>query len=273
MSVVSWAMAAIGLFLVLYAVAFLFRPAGDKQGARRDSLGCGFVLLAGGVWSVVLAQYMGDRATGTRLGFGLALILPTLAAILRPGRRGIVMPIVLLVIAVLLGASSAPRLAARLKPSGSGATARDLEKAVLELDSRIRTLEGYRKQLVADSKRTTDAIRALGHKDFDAISGDEQGMALLEELGEIDAMQSDTDARLDQMRRDLVHMQTAVRRIRRLARAESVTGTPVSKSEMERILTEAARASETEAARTVEKHLERERLKELFEQGFGGGAP
>ena len=80
----------IPLVLILLAgVVFLLRPAPEGR-KRRESLGCGFVLVAGLVWSFVLTRYLGERSAGFRLGFGLAFVLPALVAILRPGRRPIV---------------------------------------------------------------------------------------------------------------------------------------------------------------------------------------
>ena len=103
MSTFGWIMLALGLFLVLYTVAFLVRPKGSTG---RDGLGCGFVLLAGLVWSIALAQYVGSRGAGLRLGFGAALILPALVALFKAGRARIV-PAALCFIAGILVASSA----------------------------------------------------------------------------------------------------------------------------------------------------------------------
>jgi hypothetical protein len=223
-------------------------------------------MLAGAVWSIALSGYLADPSAGTRLGFGLALVLPSLAAILRPGRRGVVAPLALLVVAVLVGASAVPTLLERARPSAPTATAQELEEAVLKLDGHIRSAEGHRARLQSDRERTSEAVRALGHESFEQISRDRQGMALLEELAEIDRMVADTDARLAQYRERLSDLQTAVRRLKRLASAESAGGAPASRAEIERILSEASGTVEPEGAKTVEKHIERERLRRLFEE-------
>lgn len=259
------AMMLVGLFLVLYTVVFLLR-APDGSGKRRDSLGCGFVLLAGLVWSVALSQYLGDRSAGFRLGFAFAFVLPTLVAILRPGRRGIVGPAILLVCAVLLGATALPGLRARIRPSKGAATLQNLEATTEELRSKTAAAERYLEQLKTDRTRLAAEVRKSRHKDFDSIAADEQGMLLLKELAEVEGLIVSSETRLARYRADSGRMEAALRRIRRLAAARNVTGEYPDRAEVERILEEAFRPDSGGTPVTVEAHVEREELRALFER-------
>lgn len=269
MSAFAWAMLALGLFLVLYTVAFLLRPASDGR-ARRDSLGCGFVLLAGIVWSVALTNYLGERNAGMRMGFGCALILPALVALFKPGaRRRIVPAAVLFIVAILLASSALPKLRARMRPTAKAADIGELRLIGQDLQVRIGKAQTYVASLERDEIEVRRKLSAKAYADFEAAADDPEGMRLLRELAEIKRLRGITEARLAQDRLSRERIESATRRAERLAQAETIAGDAVSDSEIAAILREASQAAEPSGPATVETHLERGQLAELFNKEFG----
>jgi len=266
MSTFEWMLVIVGGFLVLSAVGTLFRT--GKGGERKkESIGCGFVVVAAIFWGVALARYLGDWSAGLRLGIALALLLPVLTTLIG-GRGGrMVASIVLLTIAVLLGASAVPKLLERLRPPRSKVTIARVQSAVADLKEQIANTHDYIQKLASERDTLKGKIRELGFTDFAAIAKDPRGFALLTELGEVDRMAAAAQARLAEREALLIRMEAAERRIRRRADAEA-TGVEFDETEIAAILDEAKRPPEALGPATVEEHVARERLKQLFEREF-----
>jgi hypothetical protein len=258
---------ALGLFLVAYAVLTLLKPRSGK-GNKQDSLGCGFVLLAGGVWGVALGRYLNDTSAGIRLGMAGALILPALASLLQRRTRGVVMAAVSLAAAILLAAPEFPKLQHRLAPTESTSTVEDLEQTQVSLSSQIQKTSDYLETLANDRKQISKEIDALDYPDFDALAKDPRGYALLKELADIDRFSAQAREQLDTMSRTQVRIETALRRLRRLAQAEQVTGADISEAEIAQIMREANQVPTAPLPATVEAHAQKEELRQLFEQEF-----
>jgi len=268
MSTFSLTLIAVGIFLAIYA-ALVLLGVGRKDGGdrKKESMGCGFTILAAIVWSIALARYLDDGAAGIRLGVALALILPVLAT-LGGGSRGRVFgSVVLLTIAVLVGASAVPTLIARLKPAESKVTIQAAEAGVVELSAQIRKTEEHVGRLREDRKLLKTKIKEAGFADFAALSKDAAGYALLKELAQIDRLAAAATARQAQLKSALVRVEAAVRQIKRLADAES-TGVVLGENELDRILEDARRQPVATGPATVEEHVEKEQLKKLFEEEF-----
>jgi len=268
MSTFSWVLIVVGLFLVLYAAGVLLGARRGPGSRRRESLGCGFVLLAAVVWGIALGRYLADSWAGLRLGVAFALILPALATLLNPARGRVLASVVLLTFAVIMGASAAPKLWAKVRPPRSQATVQEVEKHIAEMKERITSTEVYADDLADDAQQLVDQLRSLDHGDFDAVAADPEGLALLEELAEAERLQRRTEEALDTLRRSLPRMESALRRIRRLADAQSASGMEEAADEIARILKEAGEAPLPSVPATVEEHFERQQLRELFERRF-----
>ncbi len=266
MSTFSLVLLVVGVFLLANALLSLLRPG---RGRKHESIGCGFTLLAGLVWGIALGRYLDDGWAGLRLGFAFAFVLPALATLLHPGRGRVVAAIVMLTFAVIVGASALPKLWSKVAPSKSSATAADVGKAVEELGVRIAETEQYLTQLI-DGRRDVKALLAsLGHGDFESIAGDPKGYALLQELADVDRLAGGSERWLVEARADLARMEVAERRLARIAQGEEVTGVEVDESEIARILQEARTGPQVAKPITVEEHVEREALRDLFEAEFG----
>ncbi|NQU41587.1 MAG: hypothetical protein HQ523_16700 [Lentisphaerae bacterium] len=266
MSTISVALMALGLFLVLYTMVFLLRPARDGVGNKKDSLGCGFVLLAGLVWSLALTSYLHDRGAGFRLGFGGALILPALVTVFRPGRKRIVPAAVLFVVAIVVASSAFPTLKQRLAPGRSGTGVEQLRSAGSELRARVAKAKALTAELKVDRTRLVKDITSRSISDFDAVAGDTDVMRMLKELAEIDQLSARAATRLGHDEATLDRIESAIRRVDRLARAEALTGDAVSESELAAIIEEARSPADADLPSSVESHLERRQLETLFNQ-------
>ncbi|MFO8008693.1 MAG: hypothetical protein R6V05_13260 [Candidatus Brocadiia bacterium] len=267
MNALSLAFAVVGLFLAVYAVAFLLRRHPEGAGRARTSLGCGFILLAGVTWGLSLGWYLDDQWAGLRLGFALALFLPALATLLRPSKGRALAAAVALAFAVLLGVSALPGLRDRLSPSRPAATAQEVRTTLGELEVRITDTEDYIAELRDERERLRDDLADGDYGDFSELADDAAAYARLEELAEVDRLIEDSEQWLAQARRNLEQLRIAARRIDRLARGETATGVEVDQAEIERILREARTPPPAKPA-TVEEHVEREELRRLFESEF-----
>lgn len=267
MSTGNWILLVIGGFLVLYAAQAISRSGKSEDGKRRESLGCGFVVLAAAFWGIALARYLNDWSAGLRLGAALALVLPVLATLLSGGRGRIVASVVMLALAVAFGASAAPKLLDRVKPSSSRVTVQEIEAAVAELKAQIEKTGPHIKKLEQDEKALKSQIRELDFPDFAAITEDARGYALLRELDEIGRMMAAAGERKVANEALLIRMEGAARRVQRRAEAEA-TGSEINEEEIRAILEEARRKPSSSTPATVEEHVEREQLKRLFEGGL-----
>ncbi|MDP6631134.1 MAG: hypothetical protein QGH42_11570 [Kiritimatiellia bacterium] len=271
MTIFAIAMLGLGLFLVLYTIAFLLRPAADGTGTKKDSLGCGFVFLAGLVWSLALTSYLGDRGAGFRLGFGGALILPALVAIFRPGRKRIVHAAVLFVVAVILASSASPKLKKRIRPDAALTRLEEMRSAEQDVSARVEKARLLAKELEADRATLAREVKSRGVADFEAAAKDPDLMRLLKELAEIDRLQALTRGKLEYDRAASERIASAIRRVERLERAGELTGESVSRTELNAIIEEARNPADVGIPSSVETHLERTRLETLFDDVTGQG--
>ena len=268
MSAFSLVLLVVGVFLLASALMSLLR---SGHGRKQESMGCGFTLLAGLVWGIALGRYLDDGSAGLRLGFAFAFVLPALATLRHPGRGRMVGAIVMLTFAVIIGASALPKLWSRMAPSKSSATAADVAEAVEELGVRIDETEDYLADLNDGRRDVRALIASLGHSDFESIAGDPKGYALLQELADVDRLAGGSEQWLVEARADLDRMEVAARRLARIARGEEVTGVEVDEAEIARVLQEARAGPRLTPTITVEEHIEREALRDLFDEEFGGG--
>jgi hypothetical protein len=264
MSLFAMAMLGLGLFLVLYTIAFLLRPAKEGAGAKKDSLGCGFVLLAGLVWSLALANYLGERGAGFRLGFGGALLLPALVTIFRPGRKRIVHAAVLFVMAVMLASSAFPKLKKRMSPGTAVSRLEEMRTVAQTAGSRVELAKGLMKELDADRAKLVSSIKAKKAGDFNDASKDAEVMRMLKELAEIDHLKARTREKLKTDRSALERIESAIRRAERLEKAGELTGETVSETELSAIIEDARSPADSDIPSSVETHLERAQLEDLY---------
>lgn len=270
MSPFRWGMTIAGAFLVLYAALNLLGAKGGEN-KRRSALGCGFVPLAGLVWGYVLRGFLGEFWPGMRLGMAFALVLPALAALANPGRRGVVAAGVMLVLAVVLGAGEVDRLFDRLGTSRPGRSVREVSATLEKAREHAQTTKQHVEDLEDSRKGLRKKVAALGFDDFELLAADPAAYALLTELGEVDRLLDAGRARLERLRSDVPQLESALRRLERFAEAESATGEPVDEAEIEQIV-ERLRADVAEPAPvTVEEHMQREALRALFEGEFSAG--
>ncbi|MBT3294082.1 MAG: hypothetical protein HN919_17775 [Verrucomicrobia bacterium] len=269
MSVFAIAMMALGCFLVLYTIVFLLRPAKDGSGTKKDSLGCGFVLLAGLVWSLALTSYLHDRGAGFRLGFGGALILPALVTIFRPGRKRIVQAAVLFVVAIVVASSAFPVLKKKLAPNATGSGLESMRGAGMVVETRLTKMRALVGALKSDRTKLAKEIKARGVGDFEVAADDADLMRKLKELAEIDQLLARTESKLRHDAAANERIQSAIRRVERLEQAGELTGEAVSHTELAAIIEEARQPLDEDLPSSVESHLERAQLKELFNQVKG----
>ncbi len=265
MSTFSWALLVVGLFLVLYAALTLARVGRDGNG-RRQSLGCGFALLAAVIWGLAFARYIGDWWAGVRLGFAFALLLPALVTLFNPGRGGIATAVVLLALSVILGASAVPALWARVQPGVARSRLQRVEDAIHETRNFLAATQAQISELHAEETQLKERIKDRGHKDFDALAEDPVAYGLLEELAQVRQLSRDAEARLEALESDLARLQAVRRRLERMAEARHA-GADISDEEVANILDESPSGLRP-PQRTVEEHLEREELRDLFEEQF-----
>ena len=267
MSTFSWVLMAVGAYLVLHAALVLSRSGKEGEDKKKESLGCGFVVLAAAFWGIALARYLDDWKSGLQLGVAFALILPVVATLMGRRRGRVVASVVLLTIAVVLGAPALPKLFSRFKPTRSRITVQRVQEAVADLEGQISSSRAYIEKLAKEREALRTKVRALGFADFAAISKDPNGYALLKELEELDRVMATAQQRLEEQNALLPRMQAALRRITRMADAES-TGVELDEKEIENVLEEARRKPVDLGPATVEEHVEREKLKKLFEGGL-----
>ena len=269
MSLFSRVMLAVGLFLVVYAVLALSGRTARK-GRRGKSIGCGFTVVAGVVWGIALWQYLGDWWAGMRLGIAFAMLLPVLSTLARPEPGRVLAAVVLLSFTVLIGASAFPKLYHRLSPSRPEATVQQVESTLSELRQRIDDTSGLIDRLSGDRRDLRAALSKLGYTSFEQVAADQNAYAKLRELADVERLLSDSTDRLAAMRETADRLESALRRLQRLAQAETATGQEVDRAEMASILEEARRQEPPQGPATVEEHVQEEQLRQLFEREVAG---
>ena len=198
MSTFSLVLLVVGLFLVAYAVAMIFSRRAGEGGHRRETLGCGFTLLAALVWGVALGRYLGNWSAGMRLGIACALVLPALATLVQPRRGRVLASAVLLTFAVILGASAVPVLWVRVRPPRPAAAVQEAKSARKQLqqiiednEQKIADTQQHLATLADDRARLRRDVRALGYSNFDTISSNPGGLSLLQELAEVERLEAE----------------------------------------------------------------------------------
>ena len=269
MSLGSAILLGLGGFLLLYAIFSFIRPGDETGTGKARPLGCGFTVLAGVIWGIALAGYLG-WSSGLRLGIALACLLPVLVTLFHPKRRSLVTALVLLSIALVLGVPVLPQLGALFGPSGGTAgTLRDLERKLAELERRLDAGTELRRSLADQSRALHEDIRALGHADYETLVAHPEAHALLKELAEVESLVAANDKNELRLTQESDALAAALRRLGRLAESEAATGETLAPADVEAIL-EGARSSAPEAGpRTVEEHMEAANMRELFEREFG----
>jgi predicted RNase H-like nuclease (RuvC/YqgF family) len=161
-----------------------------------------------------------------------------------------------------------PTLWDRLRPSRLEAKVHELEATVIELGVRIDKTGDHIEELAEGRDALKDDLDDRGHREFEALTQDADAYYLLKELAEVEQLLEQAKTRLAAMRRLRERAQSAARRLGRIVDAESATGVKVDESEITQILEEARAEPADAGPATVEEHVERQRLKELFESEF-----
>lgn len=258
----GWAMLALGLFLVLYTVAFLVR----KGQSDRDKLGCGFVLLAGLVWSIALTQFVGSSQDGLRLGFGAAFVLPALAALFKGGRKKIVPAAVFFIAGILLASSSLPALKGRVAPSKARTTALDMSKGLQALRGRIQKRGEHLASLRAADGRLMGEIKRLEVTDFEAAMSNPEARRVIEELSEVKRLRKAAEAKQDADQIALKKLESELRRAERRAQADAIVQAETKDEKLDALLDEVTADDELVTPSTVEDYSEREDMRALFDE-------
>jgi hypothetical protein len=111
-------------------------------------------------------------------------------------------------------------------------------------------------------------VGSLGYGDFDSLAADAEAYALLAEMAEVDRLLAAGRARLQQLQADVPRLESALRRLERFEEAEAATGEAFDKAEIDDIV-ERLRAEAAEPGPiTVEEHMQREALRDVFEAEF-----
>jgi hypothetical protein len=200
-----------------------------------------------------------------RLGFGLAFVLPALATALHPQKRNIVSAAVLLAVAVVLVAPSVPLLLRRLHPSSDGQVVQELQKLDRMLGERISATDTYLEQLQRDSKRLRKAVRESGFDSFEALEKDRDAYATFKEYGEVCQLEEQVTKKLDALRDKQDRVASSLRRAERLLQAKEALGEDAELPDIEEIRSEVEQVDAQDTLITVEKQVEREELRDLFE--------
>ncbi len=262
MSTFSLVLLVVGVFLVLYAALSLTRRGPSHA---RERIGCGFMLLAGLVWGIALARYLGDSWAGIRLGMAFAFVLPALAALTNPVRGRFISAVVLLSFAVILGATAAPKLWRKLRPPAAESTVSEVEATIDELSRRIEETRGHIERLERDREDLRSRLRGFGYADFDSLAADDAAYAVLVEYAEVLAMIDRAESAIAQYSDSLERLRSALRRIRRVAGSEPAVGRETAEGEIRDILQQTEHERVDLGPATVQEHVERERLREVFE--------
>ena len=270
MKLLGWILVGFGVLLAASAFFTIVRAArGDKKGRRvQESIGCGFIMLAGFVWGYGFGLLLMDWSRGLRVGFGLAFLLSAVATAVRPTRGALMRGLVPLVLSALLLGPVLPELLDRFSGEEVQAWKTKLEQRAAKLDEKLSAAEQYAATLSREQSELEGKLDAHAGKTFEALSRDPEGLTRLRELAEVRELREATSERVAELRSSKERVESALRRVRRLSIAEDVLDMEISEAEIREILEESQQPLRTGVG-TVEKHLETARLKELFEEEFG----
>jgi len=263
----SWALFATAALLFVFAVRFTFRGNRSESGSAKRSLGCGFGVVATIVWSLALGELIGDIWVAGRLAVAAILLLPVVEAIARPEGARTMRAAVALVVAALLAGPVIGGAWAKLRTPESESTWEDLERRIAEQELSLERVQDHSKQLLDEREDLVDSIRDAGHANFDEAAGDTATLHLLEELADLDRLLQQNAARAEQLRSGIPEAQSMLRRLRRRLDAQETVGNTATREEVESMLADMEREP-TPGPATVETLVERERLRDLFENGL-----
>ena len=263
----SWALFATAALLFVFAIRFTFRGNRSASGNTKRSLGCGFGLVATVVWTLALSELIGDLWVAARLAVAVMLLLPVVEAIARPEGARTMRAAVALVLAALLAGPVIGGAWDELRRPESESTWEDLEQRIAEQERSLTRVEEHSEQLREEREELVDDIRDAGHANFDEAVGDTATLHLLEELADLDRLLEQNAARAEQLRSGIPEAQSMLRRLRRRLDAQETVGDAATREEVESMLAEMEREPVAGPA-TVETLVERERLRDLFENGL-----
>lgn len=255
-------LAIVGACFVLYAVAKLAR----SGRARDQSLGCSFTFLAAIIWGLAFTLQLASIWDGTRLGFGLALVLPALAALAHPRRKNLVGALVLLGVALILAGPVIPKAIDNWTPTERAKIVKDLEHVQKDLEQRIEKTENYLDELRSDADDLSARVIDTGYADFDELIEDAAALRTLQELHEVKLLQAQAKKRLAAYRDSLDDVESAIRRAKRLVRARKALDQDARLPDAGAIRAEINETSRELGPITVEERIDRETLRGLFEE-------
>jgi hypothetical protein len=256
MTPLNWALDAAALLLVLYAIRVLAQDPDEKYPQGRAKLGCWFFFLACILWSLASAPWVGGYWSALRLGLGVFLLVPAVAALIKPHGGRLVMGAIALIVSVLLAAPVVQELVGRWRTANS---------PVSELETRIDQLTEYESALVLAIEGWEEArvesratVVAAGAADFSGLEGDPAALAALERMAELEQFLDLTRTRLEVVRTHMTQTGTELERIRQDELADRLD-LPV----LERY----APATPEELAPLLE-YADKKRLQALYEREF-----
>lgn len=266
----GWILVGLGVLLAASAFVTIIRAArGNAKGRRvQESIGCGFIMLAGFVWGYAFGLLLNDWSRGLQVGFGIAFLLSAVAAAVRPGPGALMRGLIPLVLAALLLGPVLPDLAGRFSGEEAQTWTTKLERRSASLEEQLAKAENYVRVLTREESELRETLREQDLASYDAVVRDEAAYARLRELAEVRDLLTAAEERVEVLKANRDRVQAALRRVRRLSVAEDVLDMDIGRDEIRRILDESGKPEER-AVGTVETHLESDRLRDLFEQTVG----
>lgn len=246
----------LGALLAAYAVRTLaFR----REGEEARSLGCGFALVAGLVWGLLLGRVAG-LGEGMRLGLGLGCLVGGAAMLFQRKRRFV--PAALMgCLALMLVEPSATQVLRRYGSAESRETVR-LEEELITLEAQLEVRQKSLKQLEDRQERIRDRLKQEGFRTYEEITANSEAYAGLKQLRQLKAaIATETEnVRTLRLRRERQKLAVEHARAVEEAAGNGVDPPPIPP---------APPPPETpDAEPSVEDMLERETLREFFEQEF-----
>lgn len=258
------ALLAAGLFLVAYAILLLTRRK-DKAGNDRK-LGTGFALTAALVWGLAFGRLLEDFWFGLRLGLALALVLPAIGMLVKPQKRGVLSAMIFLMIAVGVGLPAVNKLWDHVADATGQNSVHAIENALSRVSGHIGESEQQLLELKQDRKAVAQELRRFGYTSLEELEKDSKALLRLNELAEIDRLQTALTDHLAMLRRKEEQLEVGLRRAKRLDGTEAAAGEDLLDIDVDQIMREIESSQLPERAATVEEHLRRREKQELLEE-------
>jgi len=256
----------LGAVLAVIAFAALLEPPRPRTGRRPHRAGYLFVLLTGLAWTGCFGLYMGDRATGMRLGFFFALLVPAVTGCLRSHGRQLIVALVSLSAAIIIGAPALPKLIKRMHPGRSTASITQINKAMVVLNERIEETGKQRRQLTSIGKRLRKDMRRRRNQDFDDIMSDAQAYGTLQNLAAQQVLMQESNDYLILLHDDKHALTSEYRRLRKLSTEERHTAeTNYTVADIDALLDDTRVPPWDESLRPLPEDFSDARLQELFD--------